>query len=196
MQHQFNSIREGLLSEWGKPNYSHCRSEECQQGDTGQESDTKSGDKGPGEDLVEENAKLRKRIKEWKQLVDQLKDKQTISVPTLVKEISSLLPPRNCINHGLDTSVHFDQFSLEALQVEHEKYDPSALKLQQVIGNVDRHESQFDIYQAQARISMVMYSLVKFHSAKVQAAEHNDFDCQVNKPLGMQQNLHKWNIGA
>ena len=103
--------------------------------------------------------------------MDRMKDKHTVSVPTLVEEFSSLTSPRNCIYHGPDTSLHFDQFSLEALQAECEKYAPSALKLCQVIGDVDRHESQFDIRQAQARILMVMCSLVKLQSAKAQGIQ-------------------------
>ena len=100
-----------------------------------------------------------------------MEQQHPITITTLLEEFNSLTSPANSIYHGPETSSYFHQFSLESLHAECKKHAPTALQLCQAIADVDRHESESDIHQAQARVMMTMCSLVKSRSTRVQGVQ-------------------------
>ena len=113
-------------------------------------------------ELLRENQRLRERIEELEQRLE----------PTsLERELKTLISPMHAIHHGPDSLEHFGRFSFDNLRLECKEHAPNVLSLQKILGNISRHESESDINHAEAKIIMVLASLAKCRSVKVQGIQ-------------------------
>ena len=114
--------------------------------------------------LRDKNQKLREYVRALEQTINGMQ--QGLSPTHLTQELKTLTSTSIAIHYEPDTTDHFTQFTMDAIQFECQEHAPEVFELLKTLGDVDHHDSEADKHQAE-EVTMALASLVKSRAVKV-----------------------------